>query len=131
MSDSESEAGSQSGDIERSNMTLVEFKETSQKYIDLQDLIAQKKKEIKDLSTTAKTLDARIQEFMINNDYECCNVGDRTIELLSKERATPLGQKKTEECFVTFFKSTDKAKELSEFLKAQRVIKQSYSLKTN
>ena len=123
MSDNESDSG-----ISKS-MTLAEFRKYSKQYLEVQNRMDEIKEEMKDLKTRSKVLSEKIEEFMLENDYLCVNIGDEKIELQPKERATPLGKKKMFECFTTFLHNETRAKELQEYLQNQRQVKEYYILK--
>lgn len=123
MSDSESDSG-----ISKS-ISIPEFKKYATQYLEVQSRLDEIKEETKDLKTKSKVLSEKLQEFMLQNDYLCCNVGNEKLELNYKQRTNPLGQKKMVECFSTFLKNETRAKELSEYLKAQRTMKEYYEIK--
>ena len=123
MSDDESDSGISN------SMSIAEFKKCANQYIEIQNRLDEIKEETKELKTKAKVLNEKIQEFMLENDYLCCNVGDDKLELDYKQRASPLGQKRMLECFSTFLNNETRAKELSEYLKSQRTMKEYYQLK--
>lgn len=123
MSDDESDSGIQT------SMSLADFRKFSKQYLEVQNRMDEIKEEMKDLKARSKVLSEKIQEFMLENDYLCVNIGDEKIELDHKERATPLGKKKMFECFSTFLNNESRAKELQEYLQNQREVKEYYILK--
>ena len=123
MSDNESDSGC------NKSISLVEFKKYATQYLEVQNRMEHIKQEMKDLKTRSKLLSEKVQEFMLDNDYLCVNIGNEKLELNQKERATPLGQKKMLECFSTFLNNEHMAKELQSYLKNQRQIKEYYILK--